>query len=162
MDDLLKKLHDIRLNALREYLETNFDSSSEVKLPANKPSLFMDYTIKKRLRLCLNPFSYGLSIGELKKLSQSDILLEEIKQIIDEDFKELPSSIYKETVNHFKAQVTDPNYPVEVYITEKHVKLLFSMRSSRLQLYRNTGLLTFAKLDGSYCYSWTQLQELFG
>lgn len=162
MDELYKMLHDIRLNALREYLETNFDSSSEVKLPANNPSLFMDYPIKKRLRLCLNPFSYGLSIGKIKKLSQSDILLEEIKQIIEEDFNELPPSLYKKVVSHFKAELTDPNYPVEVLISEKHAKLLFGMRSSRLQLCRNAGLLKFARLEDSYCYPWTQLQELFG
>lgn len=162
MDDLFEKLHDIRLNAYREYLETNFSSSSKPKLPANYPSFFMDYPIKKRLRLCLNPFSYGLSNGNLKKLSQSDILLEEIKQIIDENFNELPPSLFKKVVSHFKAELTDPNYPVEVFISEKHAILLFGMRSSRLQLYRNTGLLKFARLKGSYCYSWTQLQELFG
>ena len=162
MDDLMKMLQDIRLNALREFLETDLNVTPEKASKANHRCLSMKKPFEKKLRLCLNPFSYGLANGKLRKLSQSDILLEEIKQIIDEEFGKLPPSIYKETFNHFKAEVTDPNYPVEVYIPEKHAKLLFGMRSSRLQLYRNTGILTFAKFEGSYCYPWTQLQELFG
>ncbi len=147
---------------LRKYLETNFDSSSEGKLWANHPMLFMNQPIKKRLRLCLNPFSYGLPVCKLKMLSQSDILLEEIKQIIDEDLNELLPSLYEKVVSYFKAELTDPNYPALVLISENHAKLIFGVQSARLQLYRKAGLLKFAKLEGSYCYPWTQLKGLFG
>lgn len=147
---------------LHKYLETNFDSFPNGKLPPNNPSLFMNLPIKKRLRLCLNPFSYGLPVCKLKMLYQSDILLEEVKQIVDEDFSELSPSLYKKVVSYFKAELTDPNYPALVLISENHAKLIFGVQSSRLMLYRKIGLLKFARLEGSYCYPWTQLKGLFG
>lgn len=161
MDSLIKKLKNMRLSSLHKHLNSNIHLSSEEKIDAHFFYFHTNQQLKKRRGFCLDPFDYKISTDKLKQLSEFELMHNEMKHLFEEDDTELPLWLHKKLSSCFKAALTEVPSPVEVYISEKNAQQIFGITLSQLHLYRKSGLIKVANQNESYCYPWTQLQELF-
>jgi len=162
MNNLLKKLENIRLNSIHKHLDSNFHLSHEEKIEATFLYFNTNQPLKKRRRYCIDPFDYETPVGRLKHLSESELIIKEMTHLFEEDDIELPLWLHRKVLSSIKAALTGAPSLMELYISERNAQKIFGVSHSRLHLHRKSGLLKSAKQNESYCYPWTQLKELFG
>ncbi|MEX2411759.1 MAG: hypothetical protein WD607_10405 [Candidatus Paceibacterota bacterium] len=162
MNDLFKKFEKMRSSCLHKHLDPDFKLTPEEKIEANYRYLCTNQPLKKRRRYYIDPFDYGIPTWNLKHQAESHLTLKEITQLFDEVDIDLPARLNRKVKSLYKAALIDSPSPIELYISERNAHLIFGVPLRRLHLFRKTGSIKVAKYKSSYCYPWTQLQELFG
>lgn len=155
-------LENIRSSYLYELLSYNSKLYPGEELKEYFLLFHSDLPLNKRRRYYIDPMDYGLPVWNLKKLSESALILREITRLYNKDDFTAPEWLRKRVISYFKVLLTGTHSPVELYISERNTRQIFEVPLTKLHLYRKAGLLKVDKQNESYCYPLAQLQELFG
>lgn len=162
MNEVLKKLENLLSSSLDKNLDSDSIHSLKLKMQIKRRLLITDQPQKKVFRYYIEPRKYGIPFRELRMYPERYLLRKEIEHIFDDDDIMLPKRLNNKLFSLFKTALIESFSPTELYVSERDARLIFDVPLRRLNLYRETDLIKVAKYKGSYCYSWTQLQELFG
>ena len=162
MNEILKEIENLFERSFDKHLDSDSILGPDEKKVVNHRFLKTDRTPKETCRYYINPLDYGIPIWQLRMYSEQHLFCQEINSVFEEDDIKLSEKLSNKELSLFKIVLRESYSPIELYISGRNARLIFGVSIRRLRLYRETDVIKVAKYKGSYCYSWIQLQELFG